>query len=78
MAKSLMLEVANLLGVELGEMFIIKNTDRNVRVVLAFDGLHVKEDDFFGRFLISNFNKYFQVIFCSTLWFSSSVPAGLT
>ena len=41
MAKNLMTEVAALLGVELGEEFIIQNADRKETVVLAADGLHV-------------------------------------
>ena len=38
---NLMPEVAKLLGVELGEEFIIENTDRKETVVLAMDGFHV-------------------------------------
>ena len=41
MAKNLMPEVAKLLGVEIGEKFIIENADRKETVVLAMDGLHV-------------------------------------
>lgn len=41
MSKNLMLEVAKLLGVELGEEFIIENKDRKETVVLAMDGFHV-------------------------------------
>ena len=41
MAKNLMTELAKLLGVELGEKFIIENTDRKETVVLAMDGFHV-------------------------------------
>ena len=41
MAKNLMPEVAALLGVEIGEEFIIQNADRKEIVVLAADGLHV-------------------------------------
>ena len=41
MAKNLMPEVAKMLGVELGEEFIIQNADRKEIVVLAADGLHV-------------------------------------
>ena len=36
-----MKEVAALLGVEIGEEFIIENADRKETVVLAADGLHV-------------------------------------
>ena len=41
MAKNLMSEVAALLGVEIGEEFIIQNADRKETVVLALDGFHV-------------------------------------
>lgn len=41
MAKNIMPEVAKLLGVELGEEFIIENKDRKETVVLAADGFHV-------------------------------------
>ena len=41
MNKNLMPEVAALLGVEIGEEFIIQNADRKETVVLAADGLHV-------------------------------------
>lgn len=41
MNKNLMPEVAKLLGVELGEEFLIENADRKETVVLAADGLHV-------------------------------------
>ena len=41
MAKNLMPEVAALLGVEIGEEFIIQNADRKENVVLAADGFHV-------------------------------------
>ena len=38
---NLMLEVAKLLGVNIGEEFIIQNADRKETVVLALDGFHV-------------------------------------
>ena len=38
---NLMPEVAKMLGVELGEEFIIENADRKETVVLAMDGFHV-------------------------------------
>ena len=38
---NLMPEVAKLLGVEIGEEFIIQNADRKETVVLALDGFHV-------------------------------------
>lgn len=41
MAKNCMAAVAKLLGVELGEEFIIENKDRKETVVLVADGFHV-------------------------------------
>ena len=41
MAKNCMAAVAKMLGVELGEEFIIENKDRKDNVVLAADGFHV-------------------------------------
>ena len=41
MAKNCMAAVAKMLGVELGEEFIIENKDRKETVVLAADGFHV-------------------------------------
>ena len=41
MAKNFMPEIAKMLGVELGEEFIIENKDRKETVVLAADGFHV-------------------------------------
>ena len=41
MAKNCMAAVAKLLGVKLGEEFIIENKDRKETVVLAADGFHV-------------------------------------
>lgn len=41
MAKNCMDAVAKMLGVELGEEFIIENKDRKETVVLAADGFHV-------------------------------------
>ena len=41
MGKNLMPEVAALLGVDIGEKFIIQNADRKETVVLAMDGFHV-------------------------------------
>ena len=41
MSKNLLAELAKLLGVELGEEFIIENADRKETVVLAMDGFHV-------------------------------------
>ena len=41
MGKNCMAELAKLLGVELGEEFIIENKDRKENVVLAMDGFHV-------------------------------------
>ena len=41
MSKNLLAELAKLLGVELGEEFIIENADRKEIVLLAMDGFHV-------------------------------------
>ena len=41
MSKNLIPEVAKLLGVAIGEEFIIENADRKETVVLALDGFHV-------------------------------------
>lgn len=41
MAKNLIPEIARMLGVEIGEEFIIENADRKKTVVLAADGFHV-------------------------------------
>ena len=41
MAKNLMPKIAAMLGVEIGEEFIIQNADRKENVVLAMDGFHV-------------------------------------
>lgn len=41
MAKNCMAAVAKMLGVEIGEEFIIENKDRKETVVLAADGFHV-------------------------------------
>lgn len=41
MAKNCMAAIAKMLGVELGEEFIIENKDRKETVVLAMDGFHV-------------------------------------
>ena len=41
MAKNCMAAVAKMLGVELGEEFIIENKDSKETVVLAADGFHV-------------------------------------
>ena len=41
MAKNCMAAVAKMLGVELGEEFIIENKDRKENVVMAADGFHV-------------------------------------
>lgn len=41
MGKNLMPEVAALLGVEIGEKFIIENADKKETVVVALDGFHV-------------------------------------
>lgn len=41
MGKNLIPEIAKMLGVELGEEFIIENKDHKETVVLAADGFHV-------------------------------------
>ena len=41
MAKNYMAAVAKMLGVELGEEFIIENQDRKETVVISLDGFHV-------------------------------------
>lgn len=41
MAKNCMAAVAKMLGVEIGEEFIIENADRKEIVLLAMDGFHV-------------------------------------
>ena len=41
MAKNFMPEIAKMLGVEVGEEFIIANADRKETVVIAMDGFHV-------------------------------------
>lgn len=60
MGKNLMPEVAKLLGVEIGEKFIIENTEHNLQVVLIADGLHVTKDDFLG----SSNSKLLQNVLC--------------
>ena len=41
MNKNYMSEIAKMLGVNIGEEFIIQNADRKENVILAMDGLHV-------------------------------------
>lgn len=60
MAKNFMAAVAKLLGVELGEEFIIENAEHNLQVVLVADGLHVTKDDFLG----SSNSKLLQNVLC--------------
>ena len=60
MTKNLMPEIAKLLGVELGEEFIIENAEHNLQVVLVADGLHVTKDDFLG----SSNSKLLQNVLC--------------
>ena len=60
MGKNLMTEVAALLGVEIGEKFIIENAEHNLQVVLVADGLHVTKDDFLG----SSNSKLLQNVLC--------------
>lgn len=60
MAKNLIPEIAKLLGVEIGEKFIIENAEHNLQVVLVADGLHVTKDDFLG----SSNSKLLQNVLC--------------
>lgn len=60
MSKNLMSEIAKLLGVEVGEKFIIENAEHNLQVVLVADGLHVTKDDFLG----SSNSKLLQNVLC--------------
>lgn len=60
MNQNLMPKVAKMLGVELGEKFIIENAEHNLQVVLAADGLHVTKDDFLG----SSNSKLLQKVLC--------------
>lgn len=60
MSENLMPKIAEMLGVEMGEKFEIENTERNVCVVLAADGLHISEGDYFG---IPN-GKLLQKVLC--------------
>lgn len=60
MAKNCMAAVAKMLGVELGEEFIIENAEHNLQVVLVADGLHVTKDDFLG----SSNSKLLQKVLC--------------
>ena len=46
MNKNIMPEIATLLGVEIGEEFIIQNADRKETVVLAMDGFHVIQPNY--------------------------------
>ena len=41
MSKNMISEIARLLGVEIGEKFIIQNADRKETVILAMDGLRI-------------------------------------
>lgn len=60
MSKNLISEIAKLLGVEIGEKFIIENAEHNLQVVLVADGLHVTKDDFLG----SSNSKLLQNVLC--------------
>lgn len=60
MSKNMMPEIAKLLGVEIGEKFIIENAEHNLQVVLVADGLHVTKDDFLG----SSNSKLLQNVLC--------------
>ena len=60
MSKNLISEIAKLLGVEIGEKFIIENAEHNLQVVLVADGLHVTKDDFLG----SSNSKLLRNVLC--------------
>ena len=60
MTKNLMPRIAEMLGVEIGEKFIIENAEHNLQVVLVADGLHVTKDDFLG----SSNSKLLQNVLC--------------
>ena len=63
MSKNLIPEIAKLLGVEIGEKFIIENAEHNLQVVLVADGLHVTKDDFLG----SSNSKLLQNVLCGLI-----------
>ena len=64
MAKNCMAAVAKLLGVELGEEFIIENKDRKETVVLAADGFHViQPNDVLGPDHGKLFSKVLQGLY---------------
>ena len=67
MNKNYMSEVAKLLGVNIGEEFIIQNADRKENVVLAMDGLRIpfphgmaEMDD--GRLLLKVLQGHYGII----------------
>lgn len=67
MSKNMISEIARLLGVEIGEKFIIQNADRKETVILAMDGLRIpfphgmaEMDD--GRLLLEVLQGHYEII----------------
>lgn len=67
MSKNMISEIARLLGVEIGEKFIIQNADRKETVILAMDGLRIpfphgmaEMDD--GRLLLEVLQGRYEII----------------
>ena len=67
MNKNYMSEIAKMLGVNIGEEFIIQNADRKENVILAMDGLRIpfphgmaEMDD--GRLLLEVLQGYYEII----------------
>ena len=68
MNKNYMSEVAKMLGVNIGEEFIIQNADRKENVILAMDGLRIPfphgmaEMDDDGRLLLEVLQGHYEII----------------
>ena len=67
MSKNYMSEIAKMLGVNIGEEFIIQNADRKENVILAMDGLRIpfphgmaEMDD--GRLLLEVLEGHYEII----------------
>ena len=67
MNKNYMSEIAKMLGVSIGEEFIIQNADRKENVILAMDGLRIpfphdmaEMDD--GRLLLKVLEGHYEII----------------
>lgn len=67
MNKNYMSEIAKMLGVNIGEEFIIQNADRKENVILAMDGLRIpfphgmaEMDD--GRLLLEVLQGHYEII----------------